>query len=149
MAGSPFFLIKTEGKKVDELAIQETAEATASFSRAWKAGLATIDVFYVKPEQVSKQSESGEYMAKGAFMIRGKTTYVHPNIKLAVGIRQGKIMCGPVSAVKKNCEKFMLFSQGNEKASDAAKKIKKELGGELDEIIRALPSGGVRIAKKA
>jgi len=148
MAGSPFFVIKTKGKKVDDLAIQETAQATASYSRAWKIGLATLDVFYVKPEQVSKTTEAGEYMAKGSFMIRGKTTYVHPNIKLAIGTKQGKIMGGPISAIKKNCEKYIIIAQGKEKASDVAKKIRKLIGGELDDIIRAMPAGGVRIAKK-
>jgi predicted ribosome quality control (RQC) complex YloA/Tae2 family protein len=149
MAGSPFFVIKSEGREIDKKSIIETAEATASYSRAWKAGLATLDVFYVKPEQVSKTTEPGEYMAKGSFMIRGETTYLHPNIKLAIGITaEGKIMGGPVSAIKKNCKDYVMIAQGNEKASDAAKKIRKLLGGELDDIIRAMPAGGVRIAKK-
>jgi predicted ribosome quality control (RQC) complex YloA/Tae2 family protein len=150
MAGSPFFVIKSEGREIDEKSVIEVAEATASYSRAWKEGLATLDVFYVAPEQVSKTTESGEYMGKGSFMIRGKKTYAHPNIKLAVGVtEQGKIMGGPVSAIKKNCEKYVLISQGNEKPSDAAKKIRKQIGGELDDVIRAMPAGGVRVAKTA
>lgn len=148
MAGSPFFIIKTKGKKVGEMTLEEAAQATAAYSKAWKAGLTTTDVFYVKPEQVSKEAQSGEYMAKGAFMIRGKTTYIHPDIKIAVGIKDGQIMGGPVSAIEKNSEKFVVVVQGKDKASDIAKKARKELGGgELDEIIRFLPSGGARLQK--
>jgi predicted ribosome quality control (RQC) complex YloA/Tae2 family protein len=149
IAGSPFFVIKSEGKPVDEESKQETAQATASYSKAWKANLSNLDVFYVSPEQVSKQTEAGEYMGKGSFMVRGKKTYLKPVVNIAVGItKEGKIVGGPVSAVKKNCEKHIVVIQGSDKASDAAKKIKKLIGGELDEIIRALPAGGVKLAKQ-
>ncbi len=148
MAGSPFFIVKTEGKKVGKATLEEVAQATAAYSRAWKVGLTTTDVFHVKPEQVSKEAESGEYMAKGSFMIRGKTTYIHPDIKIAVGIKDGQIIGGPVTAIGKNSDKFVVVVQGKDKASDVAKKIKKELdGGDLDEIIRFLPAGGARLQR--
>ena len=72
-AGSPFAVIKN-GAKAGEASINETAQATASFSRAWKEGLAALEVFFVKPNQVSKTAQSGEFMPKGAFMITGETT---------------------------------------------------------------------------
>ncbi len=146
MAGSPFFIIKTEGKKPAEQTIEEAATATASFSKAWKLGVSFAEVYHVSPEQVSKQTKAGEYMGKGAFMIYGKKNTMNGEVKLTVGTTaEGKIMCGPLSAVRKNCGKFVEIIQGKEKASDTAKKIQKKLGGELDEIIAALPSGGCRI----
>jgi predicted ribosome quality control (RQC) complex YloA/Tae2 family protein len=146
MAGSPFFVIKTEGKETGEKTIQETANATLCFSRAWKMGLITTPTFWVKPEQVSKEANPGEYMAKGAFMIRGKTNYIPPQISCAIGrIEDGRIMCGPTEAVKKHCKIFFIVIQGKNKASEAAKIIKKKIGGDTDEIIKALPSGGVEI----
>ena len=51
----------------------------------------------------------------------------------------GRIMGGPVSAVKKHCKRFVELMQGDEKTSDVAKKIQKAVGGELDDIIRVLP----------
>ncbi|MBW2993387.1 DUF814 domain-containing protein [Candidatus Woesearchaeota archaeon] len=143
MAGSPFFVIKTEGKKPGKATIEECAQATASWSRAWRLGVSVLDVFYVTPEQVSKKAKSGEYMPKGAFMIYGKTTYLRPELKLAVGIKDSRIIAGPVNAVKKHSEKFVIIEQGREKASALAKKIKQKLkGGEIDEIVRMLPAGG-------
>lgn len=145
MAGSPFFVIKTENKKISEITLNEVAIATASFSKAWKNGLGTLDVFYVNPDQVSKEANSGEYMTKGAFMIRGKTNYLNPEIKLAITNNDGQIICGPLSAIKRISDNYIIIIPGSDKTSDIAKKIRNKIGGDLDEIIRALPSGGSRI----
>ncbi len=147
IAGSPFFVIKN-GQKAGEKTLQEVAQATASYSKGWKLGLGSLDVFYVKPDQVSKKAKSREYLAKGAFMIYGKTNYLHANLEIGIGIlKDGRVMGGAVDAVKKNCEKFVLIKQGKEKTSAVAKKIQKIIGGDLDEIIRTLPSGGCAIKK--
>jgi len=146
MAGSPFFVIKSEGKEIPQSTVEEAAQATAAYSRAWRLGLSTLEVFYVKPEQVSKTTQSGEYMARGAFMIRGKTNYLRPKLEAAVGMtKDAMIMGGPPAAVKNNCEKYVLVAQGNNKASDAAKLVRKKIGGGLDDIIAALPSGGIQV----
>lgn len=140
MAGSPFVVIKNkQGKEIPQSTIEEAAVFTAVFSRAWKQGMAALAVFSVKPEQVSKKAKSGEYLSKGAFMIYGETTYYHPQMSYAVGIYQDKVMGGPLSAIKKHCKEHVEIIQGNEKLSDVAKQIKKRLGGEVDDILRALP----------
>lgn len=148
LAGSPFFVVKSEGKKIGKPTIEETAQATASFSKAWKLGLNVLDVFYVKPEQVSKQTKAGEYMGKGAFMIYGKTNYITAELKLAIGsLEDGKLMCGPVESVRKNCKEYFVLIQGSDKPSDIAKKLKKRYEIDLDEIIRILPSGNIKIVQ--
>jgi hypothetical protein len=126
--------------------MSETADATASYSRGWGMGLASQRVFFVRPEQVSKTAKSGEFVAKGAFMIYGKTTYIDNRMRIAVGNRDGQVIGGPVDAVKARAGRFVEIAQGSDKASDTAKKIRKILGGgDLDEIIRFLPAGGLRI----
>ncbi|MAG16188.1 hypothetical protein CMO88_03955 [Candidatus Woesearchaeota archaeon] len=148
MQGSPFFVVKAEGKKIGEKTVEETAIAVASFSRAWKLGVTHTEVFYVKPEQLSKTAKPGEFVPRGGFIILGKTTNMVAELKLAVGITKDKlVMCGPVSAVKKHCSKYIEISQGNEKTSAVAKKIKHKIGGEIDDIIRVLPSGGCKITQ--
>lgn len=148
MAGSPFFVVKSNDKKVGDKTKEETADATCTFSKAWKLGLHTTSVFYVNPEQVSKKTKAGEYMGKGAFMIYGKTNYINNEINLAVGITKDKqIMSGPLDAIKTNCEKYVVLEHGNEKVSAVAKNIQHKIGGALDDIIRALPSGEFRIKK--
>ncbi len=149
IAGSPFFVVKSEGRHIGEKTREEAADATCTFSKAWKLGLQSTSVFYVKPEQVSKKTKSGEYMGKGAFMIYGKTDYIANNINLAIGMNKSlQVMAGPLDAIKANCEKYVILQQGNEKASAAAKYILHKIGGSVDEIIRALPSGGVKVKKE-
>lgn len=148
IAGSPFFVIKADGKKIDGEAVRETASATASFSKAWKLGMANTPVFWVNPEQVSKQAKAGEFLTRGSFMIYGKKNYVENTVGCAIGDCRGRIMAGPLAAVKNNCEKFVEIEQGGEKASDVAKRIQHKIGGSLDEIIRCLPSGGCKVKGK-
>ena len=54
-------------------------------------------------------------------------------------------MCAPTDAVRKNCKGYLEIIQGKKKPSDIAKLVKKKFGGELDEIIKVLPSGGLDI----
>lgn len=146
MSGSPFFVVKALGKGIGKETLEEAAIAAASFSRAWKLKLSNAEVFYVSPEQLSKTAKPGEYVEKGAFIVSGKATKMVADVKLAVGITgEGIVMCGPVSAVKKNCGKHIVIAPGDIKSSDAAKKVRKDFGGEIDDIIRVLPSGGCRI----
>ena len=142
MAGSPFVVIKTD-KKPPQTTIQEAADFTLAYSRAWKQGLTTASVFYVTPEQVSKKANSGEFLGRGSFMIYGETTYVDTKINFAIGIHEGKIMGGPITAIKANCKEAIEITQGKKKASEVAKKIRFKIGGDLDDIIRVLPAGGV------
>ncbi len=148
LAGSPFFVIKSQGKEISKKTIEETAQATATYSKAWKLGLSYLEVFYVKPDQVSKKTKAGEYMGKGAFMIYGETKYLRPNIGLAIGIKDNMIIGGPPDAIRSQTDKFVIIEQGKEKASDIAKKIKAKFGGDIDEIIRFLPSGGYQIVQQ-
>ena len=147
MAGSPFFVIKN-GQEATEITIEETAQAVGVYSKAWKLGHTTADVFYVKPEQVSKEAQSGEYMSKGSFMVRGKTTYLHPKLEYAIGLLNDEIIGGPVTAIKKKTKNFVKVISGKMKKSSLAKKIRSKLkGGDLDDIIKFLPAGGAEIKK--
>ncbi|MAG60770.1 hypothetical protein CL619_03205 [archaeon] len=155
MAGSPFFVIKDgQNKKCTEITIEEAAQAVACYSRAWKEGHGTADVLYVKPEQVSKEANPGEHLAKGSFMIRGKTKYLHPKLEFAVGKTTSKegeeeLVSGPAMTIIKLCQDYVLILPGREKKSALAKLIKKELKiGDLDDLVAALPAGGAQIKKQ-
>ncbi len=148
--GSPFFIIKSEGKKPGDATIKETAQATASFSRAWKNKLASADVYYVTPDQIKK--ELG--LPKGTFMVYGKRNYLKPVIELAVGITsEGVVMCGPPEAVIKHCTFDVHLKPGGMKKSDIAKIIKKKFESgtvfkvSLDDVMQVLPPGDCSITK--
>ena len=141
IAGSPFFVIKTNGKQPGKATIEETAQATASYSKAWKMGISITEVYYINQDQVKKDFG----LPKGSFMIHGKRTYSRPELKLAIGIKNNKVIGGPLSAIKKNAEKYVIIVQGQEKTSSVAKQIQKKIGGSLDEIIRFVPGGGAQM----
>ncbi len=146
-SGSPFFILKTEGKKPTERSIQEVADAVYIFSKSFKGGVGGVNSFYVHPDQVSMTPPSGEYLERGSFIINGKKNHIVPRFNLSIGITQeGAVMCAPTNAVKKNCIKYVeLMQSRNEKPSDTAKKIKKKIDADIDEIIRALPAGNVGV----
>ncbi len=142
MSGSPFVVIKADGKKIDDKTKKQAAQVCASYSRAWKLGLGQTEVYMIKPDQVKK--EFG--LPRGSFMVHGKREYFKPKLEIAVGIdKDGKVIGGPLSAIKKHAEKFIIVVPGKLKKSDTAKKIKQKIGGTLDEISRFLPSGGCGI----
>ena len=146
--GSPFFVIKTEGKEVPATVLAEVAQATATFSRAWKQNIAYIDVYWVLPSQISKTAESGEYLSKGAFMVRGKRNQSKQMLKLAVGVLpDGRLMAGPPTSVKAQCTSLLELEQGDDKKSSVCKKIIAKLGGMIDECEHILPAGTFKIKK--
>lgn len=55
--------------------IVEAACMALCMSRCWETNVVS-PVWYVNGDQVSKTAPSGEYLAKGSFMIRGKKNYV-------------------------------------------------------------------------
>ncbi len=118
LVGAPFVVVKTEGNKPDEGCLQQAAIFAASFSRGWREGFASVDVYWVKPEQLSKSAPSGEYIPKGGFVVRGKRNWVRgAPLKLAVGvIDEGngriKFVGGPVNSVEAQTEKYLTLIPG-------------------------------------
>ena len=168
--GSPFFIIKGGRDKVMENSLKETAQATASFSRAWKDGLSSADSYWVFPEQVRKGAPTGQFLPKGAFVIEGKRNYVHGiEIVLALGIteisnKNGKkyvLFSGPPESIKNKSIVYATLLPGGLDPMSISKKIKsefvKEISGfnpdlanfvktiSIDDFIRTLPSGPSKI----
>ena len=162
MSGSPAVVIKTEGKEVPETTLEEAAQFTVSYSGVWKSGQASGDCYWVNAEQVSKTPESGEYVAKGAFVIRGTRNFfkdVRP--ALALGIESindsEKLIGGPVSAVRKRAGFVIEVVQGEFDRDDLARKIYRTMTEKygdrkmiqviapVDRIAGFLPAGGSRV----
>jgi predicted ribosome quality control (RQC) complex YloA/Tae2 family protein len=149
MAGSPFTIIKAEGRDVPMTTLEEAAQFCAAFSRAWKNGFSYLEVFYVAPEQLSKEPNPGEFLPKGAFVVRGSVKYLMPKIEICIGKdKEGRVMVAPERAVLAHCGRGFIILQGNEKTSDVAKRLAKLLDAHIDEIVPLLPPGGVKLGKE-
>ena len=134
--GSPFFIIKNgninEGTESIASSLHQSAQATVSFSRAWKDGLSSADAYWVMPSQIKKGAPTGQFLPKGSFVIEGKRNYIKGlEIKLAIGIiRLGNryaLVCGPVDAVKKRSIVYAILLPGGIDPMNLAKKAKSEL----------------------
>jgi predicted ribosome quality control (RQC) complex YloA/Tae2 family protein len=122
-------------------------------SKAWVAAMVEGTAFWVYPDQVSKTPQAGEFVPRGAFIIRGKRNYeYHLPIELAVGeiTYQGtrKVMCGPLDAVQNLSEKYFVIRPGRGKSGRKANEIAKELNVPEEEVSRILPPGDVEIVSK-
>ncbi|MCI4354624.1 MAG: NFACT family protein, partial [Thermoplasmata archaeon] len=53
------------------ITLTEAGQFSVAFSKAWRAGLASASAFWVTSEQVSKTAASGEFVARGAWVIHG------------------------------------------------------------------------------
>jgi predicted ribosome quality control (RQC) complex YloA/Tae2 family protein len=168
--GAPFFIIKNpEKREIGAESKQEAAEAAASYSSAWKAGWGSADVYAIGSDQVSKQAQSGEYLSKGAFMIRGDREWFKGTpLKIAIGFvveREGddimiEVIGGPESAIASQTPYYANIGVGNVKSGELARDIRstilrktsKEDGQaikkmDLGDIQRWIPAGKGMIIK--
>jgi predicted ribosome quality control (RQC) complex YloA/Tae2 family protein len=117
IAGAPFVVVKTEGKAPSEQVLREAGEFAAAFSRAWREGAGSADVYWVAPSQLSKSGPSGEYVARGAFAVSGKRNWMRGvALKLAVGAVGGeklRFVGGPVEAVKAKTRVYVTLVPGD------------------------------------
>jgi len=135
---------------ISEQTLKEACIFSASYSKAWKQ-FAEAQAYWVLPEQVSKTPQSGEFVPKGAFIIRGKRNYYRCKLKIAVGeITIGetrKIMGGPVDAVKKISKRYIILTPGNMKKNIISNKLANAFKRNIDELNKVLPPGGISIVE--
>lgn len=138
IAGAPFVVVKTEGRSISEQCLKEAGEFAAALSRGWREGFATVDVYWVYPEQLSKSGESGEYVPRGAFVIRGRRSWIRNTpLRMAVGVsfdeETGSLsfISGPVDAVKARTKAYVVVAPGNIEGKELFKRILKELASKV------------------
>lgn len=137
---------------IQEQDLFDAAVIAASYSKAWKLGLAIVDVFWVYGNQVSKTPPTGEYLPKGSFMIYGKKNYIkNVPLKLAIGIEINenglRVIVGSEESISKKLKHYVVISPGEEveRTGERIAKILSEIlsienSKELrNEIINVLP----------
>jgi predicted ribosome quality control (RQC) complex YloA/Tae2 family protein len=106
---------------------QEAAQFAVSYSSVWKDGKFEGDVYEVDPDQVSKTPESGEYIEKGSFVVRGDREYYRDvPVGVAIGIKcepDTRVVGGPPSAIEERVETSIRLEPGQYAQNDIAKRI--------------------------
>ncbi|OTE99359.1 ribosome rescue protein RqcH, partial [Halorubrum sp. SD612] len=129
--GGPVTILKASGPSesadpVDfsEETLREAAQFAVSYSSDWKDGRGAGDAYMVEPDQVSKTPESGEYIEKGSFVIRGDRTYFEDvPCRIAVGVQCEPVtraIGGPPSAIVDRAAAHVTFEPGMYAQNDAA-----------------------------
>jgi predicted ribosome quality control (RQC) complex YloA/Tae2 family protein len=130
--GASVVLLKGKTERMDEV-----AQFTASYSNAWKSGHFTADVYAVGPDQVSKTPESGEFVARGSFIIRGERRWFRDvPLSVAIGVQfepSVGVIGGPVTAVAQRARVWVVLKPGTYEPNDAAKKVLRILRQQLAE----------------
>jgi len=147
--GAASIILKAGKDEIPESSINQAAAFAACFSSAWAKGLGSADVYWVHPEQVSKTPQSGEFVTKGAFIIRGSRNYIRGlPLTLAIGkvdYEGEKIMAGPIEAISKYTDNFTSIKPGFTKKEEIAMQIKNKIDKDkmfiIEDVVRVLPSG--------
>jgi predicted ribosome quality control (RQC) complex YloA/Tae2 family protein len=156
MPGSPFFVLQTQKKTPTPQDILMVATLCAVYSKAWPNQLSSLEVFMVNPDQVSKTPNSGEYLSKGQFVIRGKKEIMQVSLELTLGVENYndgtsdnlRLIAGTEYVKSISQKPALTIKLGTQRPSELAKVIAKHFDvTDLDEIIRMLPSGPCRIGK--
>jgi predicted ribosome quality control (RQC) complex YloA/Tae2 family protein len=168
--GGPVTILKATGpsepsRDVDfpESSRRQAAQFAVSYSSVWKDGRFGGDAYAVDPEQVSQTPESGEYLEKGGFAIRGERTYYRD---VAVGVSVGitcepetRVIGGPPDAIEDRVATAIELEPGRYAQNDVAKRLYREFRDRFEDtsfvrkvaspdlIQHFLPAGGSRMVE--
>jgi predicted ribosome quality control (RQC) complex YloA/Tae2 family protein len=143
IVGAPFVVIKTKGQKPSEQCLREAAEFAAAFSRGWREGFGSVDVYWVKPEQLGKGGPSGESVGHGAFVVRGERNWMRRTplriaISAAIDEEKGTVRVGggPVETVKARSNMSVIVVPGDLSGKELFKRILRILTGKMSKELR-------------
>jgi predicted ribosome quality control (RQC) complex YloA/Tae2 family protein len=150
--GAPSVILK-DGKIAPPEDLRETCIFALAQSKGWVAAMGDGSAYWVFTDQVSKTPQAGEFVPRGAFIIRGKRNYeYHLPLELAVGEIEyegnRKVMCSPLMSMEKLSKKYFVIAPGRGKAGKTAATMAKELNVPEEEVSRILPPGDAQITRK-
>ena len=150
--GAPSVVLK-DGRSASETDLREACMFAITQSKGWVSAVGEGNAYWVFPDQVSKTPEAGEFVPRGAFIIRGKRNYeYHIPLRMAVGeityMNERKVMCAPVECIKNRSSKYFIIEPGRGKAGKTAAQMARELSVPEEEVSRIMPPGDSQIVSR-
>lgn len=153
--GAPSCVIKSKSfndvfLEISDSTLEDACLFASCYSRAWKQ-FTEVQAYWVLPEQVSKTPQSGEFVPKGAFIIRGKRNFCKCFLEIGIGLidldGEKRWMGGSVESMDKWCQQYFVIRPGNMKIKDIVSLIAKQTETSIDDIMHVLPSGGFTLIR--
>ncbi len=146
LTGAPSVVVKHAQGEVSEKAAHEGCLYSLAYSKAWSARVASGHTYWAEADQVSKTPQTGEFLAKGSFVIRGQRHW-HRNqaVEAAVGWMEvegiPRVMGGPVPALEALSTRYVVLRPGYLVRREVARVLAAGLGAEVGVLERGLPPG--------
>ena len=138
-----------EATPPSEGSLREAAQWAVVYSKAWRGGLASASAFWVEPEQVSKAAASGEFVARGAWVIHGTKNYLR-ELTMEIGLGTVNVdgaerwCAAPPSALRSRGRLRTVLVPGEDRErSDREVELARELGIPRPVLQSLLPAGGI------
>jgi hypothetical protein len=149
--GAPSIVLK-EGAEATEQEMREVCQFALCHSKAWNAGGAEGTAYWVLPDQVSKRPEAGEFVPRGAFIVRGKRNYLyHLPLEMVVAevLIEGsrKVMCAPRESMTGRAGRWAVIVPGKTPRGKASASLARAFQVPEEEISRILPPGDLEIGE--
>ena len=135
---------KLGDERITEEKLLEAASMALCWSRAWAGGGAHGTVYSVKPAQVSKTAQTGEFVGKGSFIVRGQRQWFKDlDVQIGIGIVAINgvplLMGGRPETISATCQRYAILRPGLTKKEQLANRIYKNTGLVTDDVLPVLP----------
>jgi hypothetical protein len=135
---------KLGDERITDEKLLEAASMALCWSRAWAGGGAHGTVYSVKPAQVSKTAQTGEFVGKGSFIVRGKRQWFKDlDVQIGIGIVAVNgvplLMGGRPETIATTCQRYAILRPGLTKKEQLANRIYKNTGLVTDDVLPVLP----------
>ncbi|MEK6893890.1 MAG: NFACT RNA binding domain-containing protein [Nanoarchaeota archaeon] len=136
--GSPFCAIIAPVNVISNEDLHECAVFTGCFSRAWKEGKSSASVHSFKLSQLNKESD----MKEGSWNVKGRVKDFIVKLELVITKQNGIVRAVP----KQSVSDHEIIATAVPGKIDKIKVKTDNLKVNKEELISALPAGGVKIS---
>ena len=146
--GSPFCVLISDVKKISKSDLEECAIFTGCFSKSWKQKKKIVEVHFFKLSEIVKEKS----MKTGTWGVAGRIGKIKVKLELMLVIQKKTLRAVPEKTVKKNEVLLHVIPGRVDKEKMAGKIIdvlkKKEVSVKKNDVLAALPAGGVKILEE-
>jgi len=136
-----------------DITLREAGQWAVCYSKIWRAGYGSGSAYWVTAEQVSKTPETGEFVARGAWVVRG-TKHPLPDLPTEIGLGvvtyegEPRWVAAPPEALRSAGGLRVRLAPDDERSrNDRERELARELGVSRELLQSLLPAGGFQVRR--